>query len=532
MKNRTLEVAKRFPMDVSFKGGVVLRRQQRCGGNLQPVHRADQADGPVPGPVVPIATGTRPAEELCSPTPPLRIAPVAKVQIRVGLAAVDALHDALPSRDDRPFCAFAFRALRGSTDTRQARRVDGRSRCLGVDVPHRKLRTSHGGSGQRIMGPRGASMRVAFVAPYFYPFTGGVETASWETAKALVQDHGVEVEVHTSWHTGPAATMPPGPTSYFDGGLTVHRYRSPKQVVFFMPKISESCDLLHVLGFHRLLAPVALFGARHRVAVLQPYGNLSQVPGEPSGALRSLRLEADKTVSKWFVSKFSAVLCLDERERQAMVRAGAQRESTRLLKAPVPLYSSDNTTSGATVSRDGSVFLYVARVTRLKYIEHAIMALAHVPRARLAVVGPLVDETYHRALVSLARDIGVEGRVSFLGEIPAAELHARYRESAGLVLCSRNEGQGLVLAEAAANGSVPIVARGASDELIAAMGCGLSYPWGDPVGLAQCLEQVMDHRASFEPALASARTFVETELAPSVVAAKLLGIYGELGAGA
>ena len=386
-----------------------------------------------------------------------------------------------------------------------------------------RIRAANSGTG-------GASMRVAFVAPYFYPFTGGVETASWETAKALVQDHGVEVEVHTSWRTGPAATMPPGPTAYFGGGLTVHRYRSPRQVVCFMPKISESCDVLHVLGFHRLLVPAALFAARHRVAVLQPHGNISMVLGEPSGAVRSLRLAADKTASKWLVSQFSVVLCLNELERQAMVRTGAQVERTGLLRAPVPLCSSDNTTSEASVSRDGSLFLCVARVTRLKYIEHAIMALAHARRARLAVIGPLVDEGYHRALVSLARDIGVDARLSFLGELPAAELHSRYRESAGLVLCSRNEGQGLVLAEAAAHGSVPIVARGASDELIAAMGCGLSYPWGDPVGLAQCLEQVMDHRASFEPALASARTFVETELAPSVIAAKLLGIYGELGA--
>jgi glycosyltransferase involved in cell wall biosynthesis len=374
-------------------------------------------------------------------------------------------------------------------------------------------------------------MRVAFVAPYFYPFTGGVETASWETATALVQEHGVEVEVHTSWHTGPGATMPPGPTAYFGGGLTVHRYRSPKQVVFFMPKISESCDVVHVLGFHRLLVPAALCSARKHIGVLQPYGNVSQVPGEPSGAVRSLRLAADKTASKWFVSKFSVVLCLDERERQAMVRSGAQVQRTRLLRAPVPLCSSDKTTSDAGISRDGGLFLCVARVTRLKYVEHAIMALAHAPRARLVVVGPLVDESYHRALVSLSRDIGVDGRVSFFGQLPAAELHARYREAAGLVLCSRNEGQGLVLAEAAARGSVPIVARGASDELIAAMGCGLSYPWGDPVGLAQCLEQVMEHRASFEAALANARMFAETELAPSVVAAKLLGIYGELGAG-
>lgn len=375
-------------------------------------------------------------------------------------------------------------------------------------------------------------MRVAFVAPYFHPFTGGVETASWEMAKALVEDHGVEVEVHTSWHVAPGEAMPPGVTEYCGGGLTVYRYRASKRVICFRPKVSRGCEVLHVLGFHRLLVPAAVLSASHCVRVLQPHGNVSQVCGEPPGLGRSLRLLADDTVSRWMVSKFSIVLCLNEVERQAMVRAGVRAERTRLLRSPVWVHGSVGGISDRGSTRDGNLFLCVCRVTRLKYIEHAIRALPHAPRARLVVIGPLVDEGYHRELVLRARDLGVEERVRFVGALSAADLASWYSHSTGVVLCSRNEGQGLVLSEAACYGSVPILARGASDELVSAMGCGLMYRWGDTEELAHRLAEVMDARASFEPDLASARAFVETELSPSAVAAKLMGIYGELGVGA
>ncbi len=366
--------------------------------------------------------------------------------------------------------------------------------------------------------------------PYFYPYTGGVETAAWEMAQSLIEDHGVEVEVHTSWYGGPGQRMSPGPAKYCDGRLTVYRYRSPKWVIWFRPSISEDCAVLHVLGFHRLLVAATVMSGRHRVAVLQPHGNVSTVSGEPHSVVRSLRLVADRTVSRWLVSRFSTVLCLNELEQDAMVRVGAPPERTKLLRAPMRVRESEGDADVGN-SRDEDLFLCVGRVTRLKYIEHAITALARVSRARLMVIGPVVDEMYHSELVSLAQDLGVEGRVCFLGEASAAELRLRYSQSAGVVLCSQREGQGLVLSEAALHGSMPILARGASDELVSAMGCGLLYRWGDAEELARRLEEVMDRHASFRPDLASAQAFIEAELAPAAVTAKLIGIYAEAGVG-
>lgn len=368
------------------------------------------------------------------------------------------------------------------------------------------------------------------MAPYFYPYTGGAETAAWEMAKSLVEDHGVEVEVHTSWYGGPDLKMSAGLTAYLDGGLRVRRYRSPSRVVYFMPSVSEDCAVLHVLGFHRLLVAATVLSERHRPAVLQPHGNVSMVSGEPPGVVRSLRLVADRTASRWLVSRFSRVLCLNEVEQEAMERAGAPPERLRLLRAPMRLDSSDGDVDVGN-ARDLNLFLSVGRVTPLKYVEHAIRALASVPGARLMVIGPFVDEEYRAELMSLVYDLGVEERVCFLGALSAAELRRWYSQSAGVVLCSRSEGQGLVLSEAAFHGAVPILAQGASDELVAAMGCGLLYRWGDTEELASRLEEVMSNRTSFESGLTRARAFVEAELAPSTVVAKLLAIYQEVGVG-
>lgn len=373
---------------------------------------------------------------------------------------------------------------------------------------------------------QGSAVKVAFIAPYFYPYTGGVETAAWEMAKSLVEDRGVEVAVHTSWYGGGGATMLPGPEKYCDGGLTVYRYRSPRQAIAFVPRISEAYQVLHVFGFNRLLVAGAMLSVRRRVAVLQPHGNISMVSGEPRGVGRSLRLAADGTISRWLVRRFALVLCLNEVEREAMVRVGTAPERTRLLRAPIRLCGAERSID-AGGARDEKLFLCVGRVTPLKYIEHAITALGQVSDARLMVIGPVVDAGYYTRLVSLARDLAVEGRISFLDRVSAAELASWYSRAVGVILCSKSEGQGLVLSEAAFHGAMPILARGTSDELVSAMGCGLLYRWGDTEELARRLEEVMGNHASFEPDLTSALAFVEAELAPSAITSKLMDIYAE-----
>ena len=100
--------------------------------------------------------------------------------------------------------------------------------------------------------------------------------------------------------------------------------------------------------------------------------------------------------------------------------------------------------------------LLVSRLAREKNIDLAIRALESIEDQGIQLV--LAGDGPERASLSeLARSLGVEGRVHFLGHIPRAELPDLYASSDAFVFPSFTETQGLVLAEAVVAG-LPVVA--------------------------------------------------------------------------
>jgi D-inositol-3-phosphate glycosyltransferase len=112
----------------------------------------------------------------------------------------------------------------------------------------------------------------------------------------------------------------------------------------------------------------------------------------------------------------------------------------------------------------GPVLAYVGRIQPLKGVDIAISTLASVltghPDAVLVVVGgpsgPRGGGEVER-LRQLVADLGVGGRVKFLGPLPHGLLPDLYRAADVVLVPSRTESFGLVAAEAQACG-VPVVA--------------------------------------------------------------------------
>ncbi len=100
---------------------------------------------------------------------------------------------------------------------------------------------------------------------------------------------------------------------------------------------------------------------------------------------------------------------------------------------------------------DAPLALVVSRLAREKNLELAIDALAHARSrvARLAIVG---DGPHRLALEARARQLGVAGRICFVGALPSAALPDVYASGDAFVFPSTTETQGLVLAEALAAG--------------------------------------------------------------------------------
>jgi glycosyltransferase involved in cell wall biosynthesis len=128
------------------------------------------------------------------------------------------------------------------------------------------------------------------------------------------------------------------------------------------------------------------------------------------------------------------------------------------------------------------VVLSVARLGVEKNLELALDALARAPGMRLALVG---EGPQRAALESRAQELGIVGRVRFLGALPAAELPDLYAAADAFVFPSVTETQGLVLVEALAAGLPVVAAEGeVAREVLA--GHGRLAP-ADPAALAAAL---------------------------------------------
>ncbi|MEY2863741.1 MAG: hypothetical protein RLY58_1448 [Pseudomonadota bacterium] len=142
--------------------------------------------------------------------------------------------------------------------------------------------------------------------------------------------------------------------------------------------------------------------------------------------------------------------------------------------------------------------LFLARLVHIKQPDHALLAFARSGlTGRMAIAG---DGPERERLVQQAHALGIADRVDFLGWVdhPAHTIaHSRV-----LVLCSRNEGFGLVIAEALMLGT-PVVAyacsAGIKDQLNSVNAqAGLVTPQQIDQ-LAHTLAQVVHHPYDIDP---------------------------------
>jgi glycosyltransferase involved in cell wall biosynthesis len=146
------------------------------------------------------------------------------------------------------------------------------------------------------------------------------------------------------------------------------------------------------------------------------------------------------------------------------------------------------------------VILHVARLVEVKGTRHLLRAFATVAQrydgVQLLIIG---DGPLRRPLQALAAAAGIQDRVEFLGALRHADVLARMRKAAMLVLpgirtaTGREEGLGMVLLEAAATG-VPVIGSrvGGIPECILEGRTGFLVPERDSGALAERMGELLE----------------------------------------
>ncbi|GBC84985.1 GDP-mannose-dependent alpha-(1-6)-phosphatidylinositol monomannoside mannosyltransferase [bacterium HR11] len=158
------------------------------------------------------------------------------------------------------------------------------------------------------------------------------------------------------------------------------------------------------------------------------------------------------------------------------------------------------------------IVLYAGVLIPRKGLHHLVRAFAKValgfPEARLEIVGREENREYAEELRGEVARLGLDGRVSFVGEIPQAELAERMRRACVFVLPTYSEGLPRVVFEAMAVG-IPVIASAVSGipEVIQDGITGFLVPPGDEEVLAERLRWVLEHPQEAEAMGHRAREF-------------------------
>jgi D-inositol-3-phosphate glycosyltransferase len=368
-------------------------------------------------------------------------------------------------------------------------------------------------------------LRVAFVSFHTSPGdtpgvadAGGMNVYVDQLARAL-GELDVAVDVFTR-SAGPAVAEevaagvrivalpggPPGPLAKEE--LLPHAPAFATAIAQYACVAHARYDILHSHYWQSGVAAIALtrmwkvplVHTHHTIGALKNETRPMGVPPEPE-----LRLRAERAV----IAAAALVTASTEEERLWIGDSNAQQLTPGVDHR---LFRPGDRSAARSWLRldDRPLFLAAGRIQALKGLELAVRALPLVDDISTLLIagGPSgVDGADRLArLQRLARDLGVERRVRFLGPQPQRRLADLYRAADALVVCSHSESFGLAALEAHACGT-PIVGTtvGGLSTFVREGRSGFLIDRRDPELLAARLREVLAagepfRRASVESA--------------------------------
>lgn len=336
-----------------------------------------------------------------------------------------------------------------------------------------------------------AGLRLLFWADAFWPSIGGMEIWAARFVRAL-HERGYAVTVVTT-HTGIDV---PDLDHYH--GIPVHRLplwdalksndvrrvvRARSQVAELRRAVRPHCVHLNICG------PTALFYLLTRDVAPAPslvtlHGEWPDRYAEP-GSLLARGLES----SDWVVAVSQATL------------AWAQSFYPELASRSSVVAHAMDDRAADTAGREHPLpaaprLLCFGRLSHEKGFDVALRAFARItcalPAARLAIAG---DGLEREALQGLARELGVERAVDFLGWVNPADIASLIQRSSLVLVPSRSEGFGLAPLEAAALARTTVAADvGGLREVIDDGNTGVLVPSDDPESMAEAALRLLHDR--------------------------------------
>ena len=247
--------------------------------------------------------------------------------------------------------------------------------------------------------------------------------------------------------------------------------------------------------------------------------------------------EARAAGERRVIASADRVVAFSEHERDAIARLyDAGRDSIAVIPCGVDVDRFQPLDVAAARERlglgDGKVVLYVGRIEPLKGIDILLKAVAQLGQAEsvktLIVGGDSEGDREIERLKSLADELGISPRVSFVGRVEQPELPAYYSAADVCVVPSYYESFGLVALESMACGTPVVASRvGGLPTIVKDGVTGYLVPWRCPEPFADRLDILLNSDVVNRGMGQAARSRALT-MGWSAVADRLLSLYTSL----
>lgn len=300
-------------------------------------------------------------------------------------------------------------------------------------------------------------MKILQVSPYFRPHIGGVESHVYDLSRKLVE-RGHDVTVATSMF----AELKPREMVH---GVKVVRLR-PFAIWFktpIAPRLKEyilECDA-DIIHAHSPPPFCSYFAARACATTKKPlvvtYHCDLELPITFGPLIVGLYR---RTFGSYTVRRADSIIVTTA--TYAATSRALWRSSPAVIPNAVnierfnPEVDGKNIREKHGIGEDDKVILFVGRIVGHKGIEHLIESMKYVEDATCLIAG---DGELLKELKALAKNLGVERKVIFIGRVPFEDLPRYYAASDVCVLpsVSRLEAFGIAALEAMASGKPVVV---------------------------------------------------------------------------
>lgn len=263
-------------------------------------------------------------------------------------------------------------------------------------------------------------MKLLVVTPRDpFKHTGGLETLVKHTLKAI-QDTGIKVQILCTGKNTLTYQR------YETEIIQVKRYGINKAYQI-APKIytqirETDADTIHVFGYNNTTTLLTLFAVKENKKVI-----ISLATSEPVTKTRKIAREIfDETMSAW-IERANSIIAVSEYEKQEYSKRLKIPEDKIQVIEPIPTIKK----TGTKYPREKTM-LTISRLVKWKRIDRIIRILQHTNKEiTLRIMGNGEEKQNLRKLV---KQLNLEDRVLFLGNIKATEEYKEEIQKAGVFI--------------------------------------------------------------------------------------------------